>query len=101
MSVLQTWVWGGCREHPVRPPYLEEGCLRCHELCLFSVSAEEGSLAVGSQSPLHMPLFILCLVLAALLLLTVLAFTATLLRVRKRSGKAPQWGYGGLWPGRG
>ncbi|XP_055669351.1 T-cell differentiation antigen CD6 isoform X3 [Falco peregrinus] len=47
--------------------------------------AEEGSLAVGTQSPLHMPLFILCLVLAALLLLTVLAFTATLLRVRKRS----------------
>lgn len=34
-----------------------------------------------------MPLFILCLVLGALLLLTVLAFTAALLRVRKRSGK--------------
>ncbi|KAM9278174.1 T-cell differentiation antigen CD6 [Morus bassanus] len=47
--------------------------------------AEENSLAVAAQSPLHMPLFILCLVLAVLLLLTVLAFTAALLRVRKMS----------------
>ncbi|XP_074951222.1 T-cell differentiation antigen CD6 [Phalacrocorax aristotelis] len=45
----------------------------------------ENSPAAAAQSLLHMPLFILCLVLAALLLLTVLAFTATLLRVRKMS----------------
>ncbi|XP_019326492.1 PREDICTED: T-cell differentiation antigen CD6 [Aptenodytes forsteri] len=50
--------------------------------------AEEGSPAAGARSPLHMPLFVLCLVLAALLLLTVLAFTATLLRVRKMSAHA-------------
>ncbi|KAM7109539.1 LOW QUALITY PROTEIN: T-cell differentiation antigen CD6 [Ciconia maguari] len=49
------------------------------------LSAEVGSSAAGVPSPLHMPLFILCLVLAALLLLTVLAFTAALLRVRKMS----------------
>lgn len=42
---------------------------------------------MGAQSPPHMPLFILCLVLGTLLLLTVLAFTTALLRVRKRSGK--------------
>ncbi|KAM9556971.1 T-cell differentiation antigen CD6 isoform 5-T5 [Guaruba guarouba] len=47
--------------------------------------ADEGSLAAGPWSLLHMPLLILCLVLAALLLLTVVAFTAALLRVRKRS----------------
>ncbi|XP_076199796.1 T-cell differentiation antigen CD6 [Aptenodytes patagonicus] len=52
------------------------------------LSAEEGSPAAGARSPLHMPLFVLCLVLAALLLLTVLAFTATLLRVRKMSAHA-------------
>ncbi|KAM9606064.1 T-cell differentiation antigen CD6 isoform 2-T2 [Morphnus guianensis] len=52
------------------------------------LSAEEGSPAVGAQSSLHMPLFVLCLVLAALLLLTVLAFTAALLRVRKMSAHA-------------
>lgn len=45
-----------------------------------------------------MPLFILCLVLAALLLLTVVAFTAALLRVRKRSGKEPTQGHGRLCP---
>ncbi|XP_061856072.1 T-cell differentiation antigen CD6 isoform X3 [Colius striatus] len=49
---------------------------------------EEGSVAVGAQPPLHVPLFILCLVLAALLLLTVLAFTAALLRLRKMSAHA-------------
>ncbi|XP_075568382.1 T-cell differentiation antigen CD6 [Pelecanus crispus] len=49
------------------------------------LSAEEGSPTAGAQPLLHMPLFILCLVLAALLLLTVLAFTAALLRVRKMS----------------
>ncbi|XP_074904525.1 T-cell differentiation antigen CD6 [Buteo buteo] len=52
------------------------------------LGAEEGSPAVGAQSSLHMPLFVLCLVLAALLLLTVLAFTAALLRVRKMSAHA-------------
>ncbi|XP_074698231.1 T-cell differentiation antigen CD6 [Strix aluco] len=52
------------------------------------LSAEEGSQAAGAQSPLHMPFFILCLVLAALLLLTVLAFIAALLRVRKMSALA-------------
>ncbi|XP_068800296.1 T-cell differentiation antigen CD6 isoform X4 [Struthio camelus] len=36
-----------------------------------------------AQIPLHMPLFILCLVLGALLLLTTLAFIITLLRMRK------------------
>ncbi|XP_014804320.1 PREDICTED: T-cell differentiation antigen CD6 isoform X2 [Calidris pugnax] len=50
--------------------------------------AEEGSLAAGGQSPLYMPLFILCLVLMVLLLLTVLAFTTALLRVRKMSAHA-------------
>ncbi|XP_075019629.1 T-cell differentiation antigen CD6 [Calonectris borealis] len=52
------------------------------------LSAAEGSLAAGAQCPLHMPLFVLCLVLAALLLLTVLAFTTALLRVRKMSALA-------------
>ncbi|KAM6070035.1 T-cell differentiation antigen CD6 isoform 2-T2 [Theristicus caerulescens] len=47
--------------------------------------AVEGSPAAGAQSPLHMPLFVLCLVLAALLLLTVLAFTTALLRMKKMS----------------
>ncbi|KAM6392662.1 T-cell differentiation antigen CD6 [Pluvialis apricaria] len=50
--------------------------------------AAEGSPTAGSQSPLHMPLFVLCLVLAALLLLTVTAFTTALLRVRKMSAHA-------------
>lgn len=87
-----TWVWGGgggaCREHPTRPPGLAWGKVvpGCHELCPFSVSAEEGPPPAGGQSPLHVLLFVLCLVLAALLLLTVLAFTATLLRLRKMSG---------------
>ncbi|XP_010562657.1 PREDICTED: T-cell differentiation antigen CD6 [Haliaeetus leucocephalus] len=52
------------------------------------LGAEEGSPAVGAQSSLHMLLFVLCLVLAALLLLTVLTFTAALLRVRKMSAHA-------------
>ncbi|XP_054684139.1 T-cell differentiation antigen CD6 isoform X3 [Grus americana] len=52
------------------------------------LSADGGSLAAGAQSPLHVFLFVLCLVLAALLLLTVLAFTAALLRVRKMSAHA-------------
>lgn len=56
---------------------------------------------MGAQSPLHMPLFILCLALAVLLLLTMLAFTAALLRVRKMSGKEPPWGHGRLWLWRG
>lgn len=42
---------------------------------------------VDTQSLLHAPLFIPCLVLAALLLLTLLGFTTALLRLRKRSGK--------------
>ncbi|OPJ74121.1 T-cell differentiation antigen CD6 [Patagioenas fasciata monilis] len=46
----------------------------------------EVSPATGTLSP--QLLFVLCLVLAALLLLTVLAFTAALLRVRKRSAHA-------------
>ncbi|XP_075281870.1 T-cell differentiation antigen CD6 isoform X2 [Opisthocomus hoazin] len=54
-------------------------------------SAAEGSPAAGSPSPLHVPLFVTCLVLAVLLLLTVLAFTAALLRTRKMSGKDPPW----------
>uniref|UniRef100_A0A8B9CWF2 Uncharacterized protein n=1 Tax=Anser brachyrhynchus TaxID=132585 RepID=A0A8B9CWF2_9AVES len=49
------------------------------------LSTEEGSVAGDTQSLLHMPLFIPCLVLAALLLLTLLAFTTALLRLRKRS----------------
>ena len=73
------------------PPYLERGWPGCHELCPFSVPAAEGSPAAGSPSPLHVPLFVTCLVLAVLLLLTVLAFTAALLRTRKMSGKDPPW----------
>ncbi|XP_064020087.1 T-cell differentiation antigen CD6 [Pogoniulus pusillus] len=49
---------------------------------------EEGPRATGVLSSLHMPLFVLCLVLAALLLLTALAFAATLLRVRRMSAHA-------------
>lgn len=56
------------------------------ELCPFSVPAEEGTQTLGT-APLDSPLFVLCLVLAALLLLSVLAFSAALLRLRKRSGK--------------
>ncbi|XP_054057523.1 T-cell differentiation antigen CD6 isoform X2 [Rissa tridactyla] len=52
------------------------------------LSAEEGPPPAGGQSPLHVLLFVLCLVLAALLLLTVLAFTAALLRLRKMSAHA-------------
>lgn len=55
--------------------------------CVPPVSAEQGAKATGVLSSLHMPLFVLCLVLAALLLLTVLAFTTALLRVRRMSGK--------------
>lgn len=101
----------GCEDHPTHPPppppppppspYLEGGRPGCHELCLFSAPAEEGSPTAGPQSPLHMPLFVLCLVLAALLLLAVTAFTAALLRVRKMSGKEPPRGHGRLWPWRG
>uniref|UniRef100_A0A8C9LD57 SRCR domain-containing protein n=1 Tax=Pavo cristatus TaxID=9049 RepID=A0A8C9LD57_PAVCR len=60
-----------------------------HELCPFSAAATEGLEAWGAPSPLHMPLFILCMVLAALLLLTLVAFSTALLRLRKRSGEAP------------
>lgn len=56
------------------------------ELCLFSVPVEEGTPALGTP-PQDSPLFVLCLVLAALLLLSVLAFSIALLRLRKRSGK--------------
>ncbi|XP_035183465.1 LOW QUALITY PROTEIN: T-cell differentiation antigen CD6 [Oxyura jamaicensis] len=49
------------------------------------LSTEEGSVAGDTRSLLHVPLFIPCLVLAALLLLTLLAFTTALLRLRKRS----------------
>ncbi|OXB57429.1 hypothetical protein ASZ78_010144 [Callipepla squamata] len=41
--------------------------------------------AGGALSPMHMPLIISCAVLAALLLLTLLAFTTALLHLRKRS----------------
>lgn len=50
---------------------------------------------VDTQSLLHAPLFIPCLVLAALLLLTLLGFTTALLRLRKRSGKEQPQGCGG------
>ncbi|KAK2525194.1 Cd5 [Columba guinea] len=53
-----------------------------------SVTPAEVSPGTGTLSPQHTLLFVLCLVLAALLLLTVLAFTAALLRVRKRSAHA-------------
>ncbi|XP_015486916.1 T-cell differentiation antigen CD6 isoform X2 [Parus major] len=46
--------------------------------------AEEGTPTLGTPPP-DSPLFVLCLVLAALLLLSVLAFPATLLRLRKKS----------------
>ncbi|XP_056348696.1 T-cell differentiation antigen CD6 isoform X2 [Oenanthe melanoleuca] len=46
--------------------------------------AEEGTPTLGTP-PQDSPLFVLCLVLAALLLLSVLAFSAALLRLRKRS----------------
>uniref|UniRef100_A0A803VTS4 SRCR domain-containing protein n=1 Tax=Ficedula albicollis TaxID=59894 RepID=A0A803VTS4_FICAL len=46
--------------------------------------AEEGTPTLGTP-PRDSPLFVLCLVLAALLLLSVLAFSAALLRLRKRS----------------
>uniref|UniRef100_A0A8C3BW44 T-cell differentiation antigen CD6 n=1 Tax=Cairina moschata TaxID=8855 RepID=A0A8C3BW44_CAIMO len=49
------------------------------------LSTEGGSVVEDPQSLLHAPLFIPCLVLAALLLLTLLAFTTALLRLRKRS----------------
>ncbi|XP_017694415.1 PREDICTED: T-cell differentiation antigen CD6 [Lepidothrix coronata] len=47
--------------------------------------AEEGSPAVGTQFPWDSLLFILCLVLGMLLLLSVLALSVALLRLRKRS----------------
>ncbi|XP_009081600.1 PREDICTED: T-cell differentiation antigen CD6 [Acanthisitta chloris] len=47
--------------------------------------AKEVSPSSGTQPPLDSPLFVLCLVLAALLLLSVLAFTTALLRLRKRN----------------
>ncbi|XP_065611700.1 T-cell differentiation antigen CD6 [Cyrtonyx montezumae] len=50
-----------------------------------SPSTTEGLEAGGGPSPLHVPLFISCAVLAALLLLTLLAFTTALLHLRKRS----------------
>nr|XP_041572509.1 T-cell differentiation antigen CD6 isoform X3 [Taeniopygia guttata] len=45
--------------------------------------AEEGTPTLGT--PVDSPLFVVCLVLAALLLLSVLAFSAALLRLRRRS----------------
>ncbi|XP_072785656.1 T-cell differentiation antigen CD6 isoform X3 [Taeniopygia guttata] len=45
--------------------------------------AEERTPTLGT--PVDSPLFVVCLVLAALLLLSVLAFSAALLRLRKRS----------------
>ncbi|OWK57428.1 T-cell differentiation antigen CD6 [Lonchura striata] len=45
--------------------------------------AEEKTPTLGT--PVDSPLFVVCLVLAALLLLSVLAFSAALLRLRKRS----------------
>uniref|UniRef100_A0A8C3NU11 SRCR domain-containing protein n=1 Tax=Cyanoderma ruficeps TaxID=181631 RepID=A0A8C3NU11_9PASS len=46
--------------------------------------AKEGTPTLGTSPP-DSVLFVLCLVLAALLLLSVLAFTAALLRLRKKS----------------
>ncbi|XP_032043831.1 LOW QUALITY PROTEIN: T-cell differentiation antigen CD6 [Aythya fuligula] len=59
----------------------------CHQSRAAGVvcNAEGGSVVEGTQSLLHAPLFTPCLVLAALLLLTLLAFTTALLRLRKRS----------------
>ncbi|KAM6115121.1 LOW QUALITY PROTEIN: T-cell differentiation antigen CD6 [Pterocles gutturalis] len=57
-------------------------------------SASEGSPPAGTLSPLPMSLFA-CLVLAALLLLAMLAFTAALLRVRKMSAHALSLGLSG------
>uniref|UniRef100_A0A8C5IP73 SRCR domain-containing protein n=1 Tax=Junco hyemalis TaxID=40217 RepID=A0A8C5IP73_JUNHY len=48
------------------------------------LQAEEGTPTLGTPL-VDSPLFILCLVLGALLLLSVLAFSAALLRLRKRS----------------
>ncbi|TRZ12238.1 hypothetical protein HGM15179_014865 [Zosterops borbonicus] len=48
------------------------------------LQAKEGTTTLGTR-PQNNPLFVPCLVLAALLLLSVLAFTATLLRLRRRS----------------
>ncbi|XP_030917435.1 T-cell differentiation antigen CD6 [Geospiza fortis] len=48
------------------------------------LQAEEGTPTLGTP-PVDSPLFVLCLVLATLLLLSVLAFSAALLRLRKRS----------------
>ncbi|XP_036240685.1 T-cell differentiation antigen CD6 [Molothrus ater] len=48
------------------------------------LQAEEGTPTLGTP-PVDSPLFVLCLVLAALLLLSVLAFSTALLRLRKRS----------------
>uniref|UniRef100_A0A8C2TQV7 Soluble scavenger receptor cysteine-rich domain-containing protein SSC5D n=1 Tax=Coturnix japonica TaxID=93934 RepID=A0A8C2TQV7_COTJA len=51
-------------------------------------SSTKGLEAGAALSPLHVPLSILCAVLAALLLLTLVAFTTALLHLRKRSGEA-------------
>lgn len=72
-----------------------------HELCPFSAAATKGVEAEGGPSPLHVPLFVSCVVLAALLLLTLVAFTTALLHLRKRSGEGPpgaQGRHGALLP---
>lgn len=51
-------------------------------------SATKGVEVEGGPSPLHVPLFVSCVVLAALLLLTLMAFTTALLHLRKRSALA-------------
>lgn len=51
-------------------------------------SATKGVEAEGGPSPLHVPLFVSCVVLAVLLLLTLVAFTTALLHLRKRSALA-------------
>lgn len=61
----------------------------CHELCPFSAAATKGLGAAGGLSLLHMPLFISCVVLAVLLLLTLVVFSTALLYLRKRSGEDP------------
>ncbi|XP_031469747.1 T-cell differentiation antigen CD6-like isoform X2 [Phasianus colchicus] len=50
-----------------------------------SPSTTKGLDAAGGLSPLHMPLFIPCVVLAVLLLLALVVFTTALLHLRKRS----------------
>uniref|UniRef100_A0A8V5G0D3 Uncharacterized protein n=1 Tax=Melopsittacus undulatus TaxID=13146 RepID=A0A8V5G0D3_MELUD len=81
------WECPAVREHDCS--HKEDAGVVCSGLCPFSIPADGGSWDAGSGSLLYVPLFIPCMVLAVLLLLTVVAFTTALLRVRKRSGKDP------------